>query len=87
MADKKNDKPNPGPGPKVQTQVPGKVLSMDDYRCHSEGCKAKSTKAGFCDEHFAWFKAGLITKEGAKGQDFEKKFYQYQASHPTKKAA
>ena len=83
MADKKNDKPQANP--KVQTQVPGKVISMDDYRCKSEGCKAKSTKASFCDEHFAWFKAGLITKEGAKAQDFEKKFYQYVAAQ--KKAA
>lgn len=83
MADKKAD--NKQPNPKVQTQVPQKVISMDDYRCHSEGCKAKSTKAGFCDEHFAWFKAGLITKEGAKAQDFEKKYYQYMASQ--KKAA
>ena len=79
MADKKNDKQ--ASTPKVQTQVPGKVISMDDYRCHADGCKAKSTKAGFCEEHFAWFKAGLITKEGAKAQDFEKKFYQYQATH------
>ncbi len=83
MADKKNDKQPTNP--KVQTQVPGKVISMDDYRCKSEGCKAKSTKANFCDEHFAWFKAGLITKEGAKAQDFEKKYYQYVAAQ--KKAA
>ena len=84
MADKKNNK-QPNSNPKVQTQVPGKVISMDDYRCHAEGCKSKSTKAGFCDEHFAWFKAGLITKEGAKAQDFEKKYYQFMASQ--KKAA
>ncbi len=82
MADKKNDKQD---SPKIQTQVPGNVVSMADYRCHADGCKAKSTKAGFCEEHFAWFKAGLITKEGVKAQDFEKKIYQYQAAQ--KKAA
>lgn len=89
MADKKTQNPNPNPKPQkqVQTQVPGKVISMDDYRCKSEGCKAKSTKAQFCGEHFEWFKAGLITKDGARAQDFEKKYYQYIASHPQKKVA
>lgn len=83
MSDKKPQKPNQP----VQTQVPGKVISMDDYRCKSEGCKAKSTKANFCQEHFEWFKAGLITKEGAKAQDFEKKYYQWVATQPQKKVA
>ena len=82
MADNKNDKQS---NQKVQTQVPGKVVSMDDYRCKAEGCKSKSSKAGFCEEHFAWFKAGLITKDGARAQDFEKKYYHYMASQ--KKAA
>lgn len=79
MAEKKNETKAPQ-NSKVQTQVPGKVISMDDYRCHAEGCKSKSSRAGFCEEHFAWFKAGLITKEGAKAQDFEKKYYQYMAA-------
>lgn len=84
MPDKKQpQKPNQP----VQTQVPGKVISMDDYRCKAEGCKAKSSKANFCQEHFEWFKAGLITKEGAKAQDFEKKYYQWVAANPQKKVA
>lgn len=82
MSDKKSQPQQKAP---VQTQVPGKVISMDDYRCRAESCKSKSTKAGFCDEHFVWFKAGLITKEGARAADFEKKFYQWQAAQ--KKAA
>jgi len=46
--------------------------------CISDGCNKKSEKAGFCLEHFDWFKEGLITKEGHKPTDFEKKFFNYQ---------
>ena len=46
--------------------------------CLADTCKKKSEKAGFCMEHFDWFKEGLITKEGRKPSDFEKKFFSYQ---------
>ena len=45
--------------------------------CMAEICKKKSEKAGFCMEHFDWFKEGLITKEGRKPSDFEKKYFNY----------
>ncbi len=42
--------------------------------CLCEGCKRTPSRAGFCDEHFDWFKAGLITKAGHKAKDFDKKY-------------
>ncbi len=62
-------------------QIPNNVVSLESSRCVCEGCKKKAEKASFCAEHFAWFKAGLITKEGAYAPDFDKKHYHY-----TKKA-
>lgn len=64
MAEKKN-------------QIPTNVVPMAAEKCTCEGCKAKPTRAGYCSEHFDWFKAGLITKEGKKALDFEKKHYHY----------
>lgn len=68
---------------KFSKQIPNNVVSLESSRCTSEGCKKKSELASFCKEHFEWFKAGLITKEGAKAPDFDKKYYHYAA----KKAA
>ena len=48
-------------------------------RCLSEDCAKKSQRAGFCNEHFAWFKAGLVTKTGEKVKDFDKKFQHFAA--------
>jgi hypothetical protein len=46
-------------------------------RCCTDNCAKRDTRAGFCDEHFMWFKEGLITKEGNKVKDFDKKIQQY----------
>lgn len=73
MADKKEFK----------TQIPNNVITLGPTKCCAEDCKKKPDRAGFCAEHFDWFKAGLITKEGAKALDFEKKYYAY----ASKKAA
>lgn len=71
-------------GDKKQNLVPNNVVSLADNKCHAEGCKSKSKRAGFCEQHFDWFKAGLITKEGKAVIDFDKKYQHYLAS---KKAA
>lgn len=47
--------------------------------CHGWGCKAKSHRFNFCDEHYDQFKFGLIRKTGEQVSDFEKKFEHYQA--------
>ena len=62
---------------KFEKQIPNNVISLESSKCCGEGCKKKSEKAGFCAEHFDWFKAGLITREGAKAADFDKNYYQY----------
>jgi hypothetical protein len=45
--------------------------------CRSEKCSKKEEKMGFCPEHYAWFKAGLLTKTGQKPPDFDKKYQAY----------
>lgn len=60
-----------------QTQVPNNVVQLGAGKCKSDGCKSKEARFGFCEEHFVWFKEGLITKEGHKCADFEKKYYQF----------
>lgn len=69
---------------KIEKQVPNNVIQLGPTKCMAEDCKQKPAKAGFCTEHFDWFKAGLITKEGMKAADFEKKHYHYMRA---KKAA
>ena len=61
---------------KVAKPQGGKVLEMPQH-CHAEGCKKKTERIGFCNEHFLWFKAGLIKKDGTYPKDFDKKYIQY----------
>ena len=55
----------------------GATIAVLPGMCMAEGCKEKSKKANFCMEHFDWFKEGLITKEGRKPSDFDKKHFDY----------
>jgi hypothetical protein len=52
------------------------VVSLS--KCKAEGCGKKAEKMDFCAEHFDWFKFGLITKEGKRPVDFDKKYQAYQ---------
>lgn len=70
----------------LSKQVPNNVIALGPTKCSAEDCKKKPSKAGFCDEHFEWFKAGLITKEGAKAADFDKKHYHWELSRQKKAA-
>ena len=40
-------------------------------------CKGKEARAGFCEEHFMWFKEGLINRKGEKPSDFDKKYQSF----------
>lgn len=62
----------------------GNVIDLASMRCKAEGCNKKSSRADFCEEHFDWFKMGLLNKEGKKVPDFDKKMLAFQAR---KKAA
>lgn len=65
MSDKKN----------LEKQVPNNVVPLGATKCCFEDCKHKPSRAGFCETHFEWFKEGMITKEGMKAPDFDKKHY------------
>ncbi len=45
--------------------------------CPAEKCGKKATRAEFCNEHFVWFKEGLIARSGEKAKDFDKKYQAY----------
>ena len=62
---------------KFEKQIPNNVISLASAKCCAEGCKKKSEKADFCAEHFTWFKEGLLTREGMRAADFDKKYYHY----------
>lgn len=68
-----------GGGHKAPTMTPppkSNVTALPGM-CLAESCKHRSEKANFCMEHFDWFKEGLITKEGRKPTDFDKKHFDY----------
>lgn len=48
-------------------------------KCKSEGCKHPEARFTFCGDHYEWFKFGLITKEGKKVSDFDKKLAHFEA--------
>ena len=55
--------------------------------CLADECKKRSEKANFCMEHFDWFKEGLVTKEGRRPSDFDKKYFDYTRRLAKKKTA
>ncbi len=59
---------------KQKQQIQNNVIQLSDHRCKAENCKSKSSRAGFCEEHYQWFKEGLITTEGYNAKDFDKKY-------------
>ncbi len=72
-----NKKAVPAPENKVQKQIPGNVVNLTAHMCTAESCKAKPERAGFCGEHYTWFKEGLLTLEGQKAKDFDKKYHAF----------
>ena len=47
------------------------VVGVEGCKC--SGCKKPQSQFTFCPEHYEWFKFGLISKEGKKVSDFDKK--------------
>ncbi len=72
-------------GPAPQKSKKDNVSTLPGM-CICDGCKEKSQKAGFCMEHFDWFKEGLVTKEGRRPTDFSKKHFDYQRRRQNKVA-
>lgn len=46
-------------------------------RCVCDGCNKKADLMEMCGEHYDWFKFGLVTKEGKRPTDFDKKYTAY----------
>jgi hypothetical protein len=73
MSDKKPTKNTPSP----EKQMPNNVVQLHAAKCAAEDCKKKPSRAGFCEEHYEWFKEGLLTMEGYKAKDFDKKYHSW----------
>lgn len=73
MAEKKAN-PNP---PNLAKQMPANVIPLKAEKCLSEECKKNPERAGFCQEHYVWFKEGLLTIDGYRAKDFDKKFHSW----------
>ncbi len=76
----------PGKAPEAPAAAKGGDINVLD-RCKFEACKQKTTKMSFCAEHYEWFKFGMITREGKKPVDFDKKMMAYQKHHGKVKAS
>ncbi len=63
-------------GKKEQGSAPSAAAMSASGFCIADGCKKSTELAEFCNQHFIWFKLGLITKKGTKAKDFEKKLSQ-----------
>ncbi len=64
------------------------VVGVEGCKC--QGCKKPQAQFTFCHDHYEWFKFGLITKEGKKVPDFDKKqdhFASYVAKQKQHKVA
>lgn len=59
-----------------QPAAGGNVIPLNT-NCCVEKCGKKSTRMNFCEEHFGWFKEGLVNKKGERPSDFDKKFQAY----------
>ncbi len=66
---------NPKNTPAPEKQMPRNVVSITANKCVAEMCKAKPARAGFCEEHYTWVKEGLLTMDGYKAKDFDKKYH------------
>ncbi|MCC7405398.1 MAG: hypothetical protein IT288_13450 [Bdellovibrionales bacterium] len=73
---KKGDQDNKQP----QSGGGGNVVSLPE-RCPVEKCGKKPTRSAFCEEHFHWFKEGLVNRKGEKPKDFDKKYQHYLKKH------
>lgn len=62
----------------AKTQNPNAAAAVpNEHMCRCEDCKKKPEQAGFCTEHYGWFKWGLITMNGERTRDFDKKYPGY----------
>lgn len=53
------------------------VVQLAAATCCVEKCGKKGDRLNFCPEHYAWFKEGLVNKQGKKPVDFDKKYQAY----------
>lgn len=71
MDKEKKEKKEAGP---TKQKADGPVAAS---HCKTQGCKKTPARDVFCNEHFLWFKAGLVRKDGSFPKDFEQKYIQF----------
>ena len=63
-------------GEQSPNSAPSNVATLP-ARCPVEKCGKKITRMSFCDTHYTWFKEGLISRDGSKPKDFDKKYQDF----------
>jgi hypothetical protein len=64
-------------GPQQEAPAGGGNNVVALTKCTAEGCGKRAELSNFCNEHYSWFKFGLLTREGMKPSDFDKKYQSY----------
>ena len=76
--------------PAAPAPTKGKKHEVVAGHCAAQGCKKEDKRFSFCDEHYEWFKFGLVKKTGEMAPDFDKKyehFLAFQRKQGARKAA
>ncbi len=60
-----------------KVKAPPQNVVQLHQRCPVDSCGKKPQRSTFCNEHFTWFKQGLINRAGKKPKDFDKKHQAY----------
>lgn len=56
-------------------------------KCPVDGCAKTGVRINFCQEHFTWFKEGLVTRKGERPTDFDRKYQGFLSRKATAKKA
>ena len=62
------------PQKKKKPQNKPRNVPSGPVQCVADECNEKPKRLNFCQDHFAWFKDGLVTREGSRVKDFDKKY-------------
>lgn len=65
--------------PAAPAPAKGKKHEAVAGHCAAQGCKKEDKRFSFCDEHYEWFKFGLVKKSGEMVPDFDKKYEHFLA--------
>ena len=76
---------NPAPQ-KVQAPRQESAAALGSDQCKAEDCKKKSSKFGFCADHYELYMAGVLRGDGKKPSDYAEKLHHHEQKSSRKVA-